>query len=210
MVAVEEGMHDVPGRAGIDPAGTLRAGANGFEVVGYRSRPTHVELPAARFDDYLRAEGLDTALAARAQQGAAAGAGREAFSRCAKAVLRVGAGGRAEGFDRRLGLPLEIVPEDDPTAGDAEGWTTFLLLHRGAPLAGARVAAIPAADPQRGRAARTGVDGRVRLPIDRPGPWLVKAVHMTPAPPGSVADWESLWATLTFERLSALRAAEPG
>lgn len=29
--------------------------------------------------------------------------------------------------------------------------------------------------------------------------WLVKAVHMLPAPAGSGADWESLWASLTFE-----------
>ena len=32
-----------------------------------------------------------------------------------------------------------------------------------------------------------------------PGVWLVKAVHMVPAPAASGADWESLWASLTFE-----------
>jgi len=29
--------------------------------------------------------------------------------------------------------------------------------------------------------------------------WLVKAVHMVPAPAGSDADWRSFWASLTFE-----------
>ena len=29
--------------------------------------------------------------------------------------------------------------------------------------------------------------------------WLVKAVHMVQAPAGTDADWESLWASLTFE-----------
>jgi len=29
--------------------------------------------------------------------------------------------------------------------------------------------------------------------------WLVKTVHMVPAPADSGADWESLWASLTFE-----------
>jgi len=35
--------------------------------------------------------------------------------------------------------------------------------------------------------------------LDRPGLWLIKAVHMVPAPEGSGAEWESLWASLTFE-----------
>ena len=31
------------------------------------------------------------------------------------------------------------------------------------------------------------------------GVWLVKAVHMVPLPKGQDADWESFWASLTFE-----------
>jgi hypothetical protein len=46
--------------------------------------------------------------------------------------------------------------------------------------------------------ART-VGGRASLVLDRPGLWLVKVVHMVPAPEGSGAEWESLWASLTFE-----------
>jgi len=29
--------------------------------------------------------------------------------------------------------------------------------------------------------------------------WLLSAVHMIDAPPGSGARWESLWSSLTFE-----------
>ena len=39
--------------------------------------------------------------------------GREIFSRCAKALLVVGAGPRT-GYDRRMGMRLEIVPEANP------------------------------------------------------------------------------------------------
>jgi hypothetical protein len=38
--------------------------------------------------------------------------------------------------------------------------------------------------------------------------WLVKAVHMVPAPAGSGADWESIWASLTF-KASRIDAAAP-
>jgi len=37
------------------------------------------------------------------------------------------------------------------------------------------------------------------LGLPRPGVWLVKVVHMVPAPKDTGADWESLWASLTFE-----------
>jgi hypothetical protein len=39
----------------------------------------------------------------------------------------------------------------------------------------------------------------VRLRLAAPGVWLAKAVHMVPLPPGEDAQWESTWASLTFE-----------
>ena len=47
--------------------------------------------------------------------------------------------------------------------------------------------------------ARTDSDGRVHLTLKQGGMWLVKAVHMVPAPVGANADWQSYWASLTFE-----------
>ena len=46
--------------------------------------------------------------------------------------------------------------------------------------------------------ARTG-SGRVRLRLPSHGRWLIKAVHMVPAGDAAQADWQSLWASLTFE-----------
>jgi hypothetical protein len=37
--------------------------------------------------------------------------------------------------------------------------------------------------------------------------WLIKAVHMIPAPPGSNADWTSFWASLTFGRTAQKASA---
>jgi uncharacterized GH25 family protein len=48
--------------------------------------------------------------------------------------------------------------------------------------------------------ARTDINGRVRFRLRPAGMWLVKAVHMVPAPGGTNADWTSFWASLTFER----------
>jgi hypothetical protein len=37
------------------------------------------------------------------------------------------------------------------------------------------------------------------MPLSKSGAWLVKAVHMVPARADAGADWESVWASLTFE-----------
>ena len=200
FVAGATGEREVAGRAGRDPAGRFRTGAPGFEVIGYRSRATLIELDTETFDDYLRAEGLDAALSARAGREAAGGPVREIFSRSAKSLLKVGQGDGADDFDRRLGLRLELVPGSDPSAPADDEPLPFVLLHEGVPLAGAQVVAIPAADRAAPRSCRTDRHGRARLLLDRPGAWLVKVVHMVPAPATSGADWESLWASLTFER----------
>jgi hypothetical protein len=53
--------------------------------------------------------------------------------------------------------------------------------------------------PEKPLSARTNASGRVAFDLAPAGVWLVKAVHMVPAPPASGADWESLWASLTLE-----------
>ncbi|HEY3122658.1 MAG TPA: DUF4198 domain-containing protein, partial [Thermoanaerobaculia bacterium] len=73
------------------------------------------------------------------------------------------------------------------------------VLHEGEPLAGALVKAIALDDPDNTLSARSGKDGLASFHLARKGVWLVKTVHMVPAPKETGADWESLWASLTFE-----------
>lgn len=185
---------------GADPAATVTPRVAGLHVVGYRSRRSPITLDAVKFEAYLRDEGLDGVLAWRAAHGESGAPGREVYSRCAKALLVAGeVAGPGAGADRVLGLTLEIVPVEDPTALAPGGTLRLRVLHAGAPLAGALVRATRegAADARRG--ARTDADGRVALPLDAEGSWLVTCVHMTRAPEEAQADWESLWASLTFD-----------
>lgn len=194
------GELEIPGQAGLDPAGYL-AGPAGAWVVAYRSHPSEITLDGATFARYLAEEGLDAVLAERERRGESGAPARERFARCAKALVRVGDAADTTVYTRRVGLPLEIVPEEDPTrpAGPGGAERPFRLLHRGAPLAGAVVVAIPADRAGERVAARSDGEGRVRLRLSGAGPWLVKSVHMVPARAGSGADWESAWASLTFE-----------
>ena len=75
---------------------------------------------------------------------------------------------------------------------------TVRLLYQGRPLAGALVMALDAIDAQTPQKVRSDAQGRASFTLPRAGAWLIKAVHMIPAPRDASADWESFWASLTF------------
>ena len=185
------------GREGGDPAGFLRVVTPGLQVVGYYSNPSRIELPAEKFNAYLKEEGLDSVLALRVLRKQTANGARELYSRCAKSLLLSGPASEAE-RDRPLGFPLELVAERNPYALAAGEDLPVRLTYQNLPLAGALVVAINSMDPTESLSARSDRDGRVRFRLGAGGMWLVKAVHMVPAPAGSDADWRSYWASLTF------------
>ena len=192
------GRRQVVGRDGSDPAGLLRVTSQGLMVIGYRSRPSPVTLPADKFSEYLKEEGLDAVIAARARSQASQRDGREIFSRAAKSLVRSGAMGSGAG-DRALGFPIELVAERNPYQMRVGEPLPVRLTYNNAPLAGALVVAFNQRHPFHKLRVRSDRDGRAAFTIDEPGPWMVKAVHMVPASAGSNADWESFWASLTFE-----------
>ena len=201
---VVEGDSDrrtIRGREGADPAGLLRA-APGFQVLGYFSNPSWIELPAEKFNEYLKDEGLEAILALRARRNESGEPGREAYSRCAKSLLVSGPQGGAKG-DRPLGFPLELVAERNPRELEAGEDLPVRLLWRDHPLAGALVVAMNRGGEK--LSARSDADGRVRFRIESGGFWLIKAVHMVRAPEESRADWQSYWASLTFELIFEAR-----
>jgi uncharacterized GH25 family protein len=191
------GRKPVVGRDGRDPAGFVRVAAPGMLVVGYRSHPARVELPAQKFDQYLKEEGLEAIAAERARRGQP-GTVRELFSRCAKSLVLSGPAQRTQ-RDRALGFTLELVAERNPFMMAAGEELPVRLTYQGGPLQGALVVAVNRADPAGKVSARTDKGGRVRLRLPRTGMWLIKAVHMVDAPAGSGAEWASYWASLTFE-----------
>jgi uncharacterized GH25 family protein len=198
-VSTTAGRKRVTGLVGDDPAATLEAPAPGLHVIGYHSNRSFVDLDAVKFDRYLEQEGLEAVRALRRQRGETGRNGREYYSRCAKSLVQAGAPAAGSGYDRVLGYPLELVPRADPYLLRPGESLPLELRYLGRPLAGVLVVAFTAEQPARRFTARTGRDGRVSVPLDRPGRWLVKAVHMIEVPDTDPkADWESFWASVTF------------
>ena len=187
---------DVGGIEGGDPAGWFVVDG-GAAVIAYVSKPTPVDLPAPRFEAYLRRYGLEATIAARRKAHESNEPGREIFSRQAKAIL---AGSRpSPAASRPLGLRYEIVPVGDPSFAPAAFHGR--LLYEGEPVPGALVTALLRGDPRVRLTARSDAAGAFAFALPRAGVWLVESVRMVEAPFFSRADWESLWASLTFETL---------
>lgn len=189
------GTENIRGVLGDDPAATLAIRAPGRIWIVFHSTPYDLTYDKpGEFDAFLLKEGIDH-LVPSAQRGKLPV--KEVYSRGAKSLLVAGAAS-GPAPDRAFGLPLEIIAESDPSAGRSAAFTVRLL-HHGAALRGALVTAFHKAVPDMRLEARTDASGRARLALDRPGVWLLNAVHLLPAAKKSGAQWETLWASLTFE-----------
>jgi uncharacterized GH25 family protein len=178
----------------------------GGALVAYQSNFASIELPAAEFDAYLKLEGLEGPLESRARS--APVPGRERYARCPKTWI---AGSDPRRAITPAGLDLEIVPLSDP-GSTAE--LSIRVLFKRKPLSGALVRAWkqplgtdwaphdPAHRDSVGFVVNVRTDGRGMATLKGlgPGEWLVSTVHMKPSADRKVADWESLWASLTFAR----------
>lgn len=199
----EEG--EIRGAPGSDPAGYARFEAPGLYALALVSGATGHEMEVAGFERYLAEEGLEEAAGPRSGAVYADGVVHEAFSRSVKSLVRVGGDGAAEpiGFDRPLGLPLELIPLDDPFDPRAKALRLQVLLD-GEPASGVRVDLRPL-DPEAvaspSAPAVSDADGEVRLDLPPESPRLL-ATAVVLLPPGETSDaeWHSVWTSLTFER----------
>ena len=203
------GVTPIAGAEGVDPAGVMRIGTSGLMILGYSSKPSAITLPAEKFNSYLAEEGLEAITALRAKRNETGSVAREAFARCAKALLSSGPVVSSQ-KDRALGFPLELVAEKNPYALNAGETLPVRLLYRNQPLSGALIVAVSKRNPLKKQSVRSDKNGRVTFQLGETGTWLIKSVHMIEAPSGTDIQWASFWASLTFQLPEGASATPKG
>jgi uncharacterized GH25 family protein len=193
-----EGTAPVVGQPMDEPAGVVAVKKRGLTLVAYQSKPGYVELSEEKLQQYIREEGLERIVEERRRSPYANQPWHEMFSRCAKALLWTGSG-PANVFNKRVGMPMELVPLKNPYTLAPKAKLPVQLLYRGKPLAGVLFVITPKMEPERKVAVRSDAKGMVNVTLDRGGAWMIKAVHVVPAAAGARGQWESFWASLTFE-----------
>ncbi len=140
------------------------------------------------------------------------GSWTETYVKHAKAYVRVGDAGADSSWRDAIGQRLELVPRRDPTRLRAGTTLEMQLLRCMTPSAGQSVSWVRAG-AARARMARTDAEGVVRIPLDRPGRWLVRATSLRPReatmsvggctlptdPSAPDAAWRSDFATLVLD-----------
>ena len=173
---------------------SIQLGDAGTYVAGASTRPRELALTAEQFNAYLEEDGLPDVLEARRQANDLGKGARERYSKHVKAVFQVGEA-RSGGFQVVLGYPAEIVPLANPYAIGRGAPLRVRCLVDGRPVANQTVLWGGAGTE---RSTRTDSEGVAWVKLDAAGKWYVKFVHMVRADqPG--LDYESKWATLTFE-----------
>jgi uncharacterized GH25 family protein len=158
-------------------------------------------LPAIRFNDYLKVEGLTPALEQRERTHRMSADGSENYSRRAKALMQVGppeAGSQGQ-VTEPLGLTLEIVPEQNPYALPQPSTLRVRVIFEGQALAGALVKLTNLEhDEAPFEMHLTDREGRARFAMPAHDAWLLNVIWTKVLPDTRETDFETFFSSLSF------------
>jgi uncharacterized GH25 family protein len=161
-------------------------------------------LPAIRFNDYLKVEGLMPALEQRTRLHRTDRDGSERYRRCAKSIVQVGPAEESEsGVGSQVvtpvGLPLEIVPETNPYAIPRPPNLPIRVVYENHPLAGALVKLTNLNDDANAFEVHlTDQSGRATFMLPTSGSWLLNVIWTKALEPSDEADFETVFSSLSF------------
>lgn len=179
--------------------GDVAVGGSGELIAAVNTLPSLIDLEPEKFTEYLKEEGLTEIIGWRAEHGESAKPGKERYSKYAKSILLSGS---SNGFaNHTIGYVIEIIPETDPNKLKPGELLPIRVLFRGKPAADLQIESAWAGKDvgKTTVVGRTGPDGRVKVPLPAAGLWRIHTIKMERCAEASAADWESYWASLTFE-----------
>jgi uncharacterized GH25 family protein len=156
---------------------------------------------AERFNAYLETEGLTAAIEHRTRTQQMHVDGFERYSRAAKSIVLVGVSGvqSQPHVTKPVGLPLEIVPVVNPYSEPRPASFAVRILYDGQVLPGALVKLINLErDLAPVDARRSDKLGLVTFTMPQTGSWLVSVAWTKRLENPSEADFETVFASLTF------------
>jgi uncharacterized GH25 family protein len=160
-----------------------------------------VHLPAIRFNDYLKVEGLTPAIEERQRLHRTDADGSENYGRCAKSLVQVGPPDASlqKQITKTLGLNLEIIPQRNPYAEPRSATLPVLILYEGRPVAGALVKLTNLEhDEVPFEVHTTDAKGQASFEMPAAGSWLLNVIWTKAQPPTSDTDFKTTFSSLSF------------
>lgn len=185
---------------------TFSTGDAGTYVIGVSTAARVLTMTAEEFNEYLVHDGIVDAIAQREAAGKTNDDATERYSKHVKALVQAGDARSAE-WSHELGYPVEFVPLQNPYELGVGDELRVRFLRAGQPVADQLVYA--SYDGHHGHdeagehvevvTTRTNADGVATVPLSETGRWYVRTIHLVETPSEADVDYESNWATLTFE-----------
>lgn len=180
------------------PAFTIQQA--GTQMLVLETNNSFIELEADKFEAYLKEDGLNLALDYRQKNAEQQKMGREFYRRCAKTIMQVG-NATNDLPTQPTGVDLDIVPLQNPYALKPNSSLSCRILYDKKPLANAMVRCWRRVNGKTEvEFQQTDAQGEATFELTKKGKaaYMLSSVHMVRMTGNDKADWQSLWASVTF------------
>ena len=184
----------------------FETGEPGTYLIGVSTAARVIELSAEDFNEYLVHDGITDLIRQREAAGKSNEDATERYGKHVKALVQVG-DARSGQWGHELGYPVELMPLANPYELGVGDQLRVRFLRAGEPVANQLVYANhehnhahdAAGEHVEAVTTRTDGDGVAAIPLSGRGRWYVRTIHMVETTDEADVDYESNWATLTFE-----------
>jgi hypothetical protein len=176
----------------------------GNYTITYWGKNTYIEMDAQKFNNYLQEEGLEDAIRHRQAYNQDTSVGKENYMRCAKTLIRIKSRmGKSDYlktsfYTSTAGLPLDIVPIDNPYNLKTAGDISFNIYFQGKLVRGGKAWLW---QRKGGKTIKTAINienGVAKATIDPSGTWMLSLVRMVVDPAKGNGYWQSYWGSITW------------
>jgi len=169
----------------------------GTQLIILQTNSVVSSVDAEKFNEYLKAHGLDEIYFKREQTGVLNKPVQERSSYYTKVLMQ--AGEHADDtYKKVIGFPIEIIVEKNPYSLKPGETMPFTILWQGKPLFGTQVKIWNIHNNlTTQQSIYTQQDGRMETRVSNAGLWIVSVVQMVPSKQAGV-DWISYRSSLVF------------
>lgn len=180
----------------------LKLEEDGTHMVIYNSKNSFINLVPAKFNPYLKEDGLNEAAAYRKLHNETNKNGKEYYQRSVKTILQVGAL-HTDALLKPTSLPLDIIPSENVYNLGNQGKNPtlqFTVLYNKKPLVNTLVKVWHKTVNQKTELTDllTNNLGKIATKIALNGSYMISCIHMERNTVDTAADWQSYWGSITF------------
>jgi uncharacterized GH25 family protein len=169
----------------------------GTAMIAFNSNNSFIKLDSAKFNAYLKDDGLSNTIDYRAAHNENDSCGKEFYQRSVKTLIQVG--DKKTDVCRPANLPLDIIPAVNPYSLNNKDSLTVKLLFNKQPLTNQLVNVWQRQNNITTRQQYTSNDkAEISFVVLTTGKWMVSTVRMIHIENDAQANWQSYWGSCTW------------